>query len=358
MSSYVGVLIGPVFVATAFVMPGLITGFSSFLIAILSLFLYLPYLGRGVSVKMVPLFVLSLFFLVFVVVSGYSGEYGYIKYLSAVYCFFLLAIIFFIRPGFVKKIPIFLFYFFLVYGGVVVLFKIMSGTLFSRTMMGFNGPIVFSRYMLAAFIIGVFLLHKKEKLLSPLLIMFSYLSYSKGPILGLLLTISIKRIFFALFAFVIIFFYATSGYGEGRYINFVNDIYSAILSLDVDVFFSGYNYGSLGSRVESFFYVKDSFGFIGNGLGSWSLVTPSIHIYPHNLFLELLIELGVAGLIFLVLFILFALIPVREVNAFHLVAVFFFLNSLFSGDLIDNFFIFWFLVLGCLYRREVPANEI
>lgn len=95
---------------------------------------------------------------------------------------------------------------------------------------------------------------------------------------------------------------------------------------------------------------------VGHGIGSWPILMglPDTNAYPHNLVLEILVELGLAGLILFGLIVFFALKGLIKSNSgknvfFGAVILMMFVNAftgaMLSGDLNDNRIIFAFLGL-------------
>ena len=114
--------------------------------------------------------------------------------------------------------------------------------------------------------------------------------------------------------------------------------------------------------------------FLGKGLGSFAEIwrTPDfIRGYPHNIFLELLFESGVVTVL---VFIMSIVLIIRDVIRYYikrrqhdyilfsyfLSLIYFFLNSMVSGDINDNRFIWMFMgaSIGYLvYHNDVGNRE-
>lgn len=100
----------------------------------------------------------------------------------------------------------------------------------------------------------------------------------------------------------------------------------------------------------------------GNGLGSFSLVTPLN--YPHNIVMELLCETGVVGLLLFLIFAFFSLTSQYALGGrdraliLPLIALTG-ISSLASGDFVDFRFLFLFMLfpVGVLAVRRVPAVQ-
>ncbi|SHI49933.1 O-antigen ligase family protein [Pseudozobellia thermophila] len=84
----------------------------------------------------------------------------------------------------------------------------------------------------------------------------------------------------------------------------------------------------------------------GNGIGSFGIIYSGqdIREYPHNIFLEVLFELGI---FFLLLFLVFLFLPFfyKRKIVFKLLVFYFLLNALKSGDLIGLWLLFAFMGL-------------
>lgn len=106
---------------------------------------------------------------------------------------------------------------------------------------------------------------------------------------------------------------------------------------------------------------------IGQGAGGWSIAVGSGDVarHPHNLFLEVLVEGGLVGLILLVMLLATALRPVSmarlRTDPFALCSLMLFanafLNAMVSGDLPDNRTMFLMLGLLALFTIHRPGPE-
>ena len=102
--------------------------------------------------------------------------------------------------------------------------------------------------------------------------------------------------------------------------------------------------------------------FLGHGIGSYPLLSlgRDIRLYPHNIFLELLVETGIVGLagfvaLFFSCFRSFVML-FRRGDAFVVAAfctvVFFLMSSQLSGDITDNRYLFMSLGLFSVSGRD------
>lgn len=133
---------------------------------------------------------------------------------------------------------------------------------------------------------------------------------------------------------------------------------------------------SAGSRFDHYKFGiqlwKEKF-MLGHGIGSWPLLNGSIDTtsYPHNIFVEILVELGIIGLLIFVLVHLKVIPLLHKTNrlrnpmsiAITTSLLFFLINALVSGDLNDNRY--YFAALGLipvchliLLRKTKPSYEI
>lgn len=87
--------------------------------------------------------------------------------------------------------------------------------------------------------------------------------------------------------------------------------------------------------------------WFGNGIGSFGILflNADEYYYPHNLLLEFYIEYGIIGVL---LFMLPILLILRKssLNYITIATAFYFINSMFSGDIVGNNFLFIFLYLS------------
>ena len=217
-----------------------------------------------------------------------------------------------------------------------------------------GGPIVFSRWI-CIFLILCFNFIKNNILkwtfvsLSLLLIIKSG---SKGPFLFLVISILYKYtkdFSFKTFLYGIIIFYIL-------YLSFdfvIQLLGSRLSSLfSVDLVDASSSIKRLDRwRMAIRVFLENPFGV---GFGNYVPVTKSIEAndfyiaeYPHNLFLELISELGVfgVGLVFVLIFKIFKMLNNPNIKLVEKqLLIFLFLNSMVSGDIMDSRFLFLFLI--------------
>ncbi|MBP60024.1 MAG: hypothetical protein CMJ62_00740 [Planctomycetaceae bacterium] len=129
--------------------------------------------------------------------------------------------------------------------------------------------------------------------------------------------------------------------------------------------------GSAETRLDMWrvcFQVWPEKPVFGHGLGSFAVLYQNIdeRLFPHNLFLELVVETGVVGLVLLMLLLLVAfrnLVSQRRLSDDPLRVLVFallvntFLQVMVSGDIPDNREFFGLLGLTCLVYRKVYSDE-
>lgn len=244
------------------------------------------------------------------------------------------------------------------YGVTAVSWGIIKGQQFSlREPIGINGPIIFGQLMIISS--AIFLLFGNRKFfLAAFTAALSMLSFSKGPIVAGLSIFFLKRkIFSAFLIFIVIFFFmiVPIELPDNRVFSFFGSIYVALSSGDLDLLFSGSNYGSIGSRLEQYILAANLLSEFpyGIGVGQWGEF--SIHEYPHNYFVEILVEQGwILGVISLLSLLIFSM-KIQSSSLKYLLFLFL-MFSMFSGSVLDNRGIYMVILLGLLYRKEILSG--
>ena len=100
---------------------------------------------------------------------------------------------------------------------------------------------------------------------------------------------------------------------------------------------------------------------VGYGIGSWPLLAgfPDMRGYPHNIILEILVEMGLVGAVFFLVFLLAGVTRLLSEKISNnpqrviILALFVnaFVNAMLSGDIPDNRFLFSVVGLMCLNSR-------
>ena len=87
--------------------------------------------------------------------------------------------------------------------------------------------------------------------------------------------------------------------------------------------------------------------FLGAGYGSYGLLFlgEDIVAYPHNLFMEILFEMGLIGFILIVLMVIMAMNYRDDTGVFWGIFIFMLVNAMFSGDITGNSGLFFIIQL-------------
>lgn len=125
---------------------------------------------------------------------------------------------------------------------------------------------------------------------------------------------------------------------------------------------------SVEARIQHYAHAMEVWGqapLTGNGIGAWPILNDGVDSrgYPHNVFLEVLVELGLVGLILFSMLIVYALTFLKPLKAagaqplkilLLMLIMYTFLNSMVSGDIPDNRLLFACIGLmsAALYCRE------
>lgn len=111
---------------------------------------------------------------------------------------------------------------------------------------------------------------------------------------------------------------------------------------------------SVGARLQHFGHAIECWKqapVFGHGIGSWPVINSGIDMrgYPHNIILEILVELGMLGVFIFLLIIFYAvslLAPLKSIGdqpikvVLIMVTVYMLFNSMVSGDIPDNRLLF------------------
>ncbi len=227
----------------------------------------------------------------------------------------------------------------------------------------------FGRRMVLGIIASIVLLFvnpsKKKYLKMVLLCIFSLLSISRGPILSLIVILILiciqerKKIKSNLIVIIPIIFLLII-----LLIYFYKDIEI--------IFFRIFNYSdkNVSSRIEALIIGLKSFistPVMGIGLGGYKFLNPILK-YPHNIILEIMVELGLIGLSFIgILFSVLSInfykvyinkkIKAKKIFLFPIyIFIFSIINGLVSGNLVSNEYIFFSMVL-LFISKEILKKE-
>ena len=269
------------------------------------------------------------------------------------------------------------------YNDVRIFFKILLGFIIVLSLIGLlvvlnssdrlsvlgGGPIVFARWMNIGLIILFFIkqssINKKSILLMLFFFVLSLAAGSRGPVLSLAITFAVY--FFLNFQKV-----------------FLRVLFLSFLIASI-AFFSGINTSILGigkterlvtkdnrSKNARMVFASRSFDLmshypLGVGLGNWQVYANKIkpthllkHQYPHNLVLEIFVELGIiSGILFLILLLKILFYNYKKMylnknNEHSFYPLLFYLqlylisNSFFSGSLNDSRLLFVVMAMSLI----------
>jgi len=180
--------------------------------------------------------------------------------------------------------------------------------------------------------------------------------------LNITISKSFKKMLFILIVAVTVIFY------------FVNSGYTSKTIDRISILFTQQGGGdSASGRVDRYISSIQLFGenpLFGGGIGSFSLFFDGkdMRDYSHNIFLEMLSELGIFGLVLISILLIGGFVigrkrikQIKEDTQYEytllFLYVFYFVNANVTGDINDNRFLF--ALLGCLFmNRDASQNLI
>lgn len=202
----------------------------------------------------------------------------------------------------------------------------------------------------------------------------------RGPLISTVISLSIPLLFrskhvqsnksklkkyttFVVILFLIIFLISLYLYSSG---SLTATLYRMLLFLEPGMG------QSAGTRIdyylisEKLWLTKPVFGY---GIGSWPILNglPDANFYPHNMVMEILVELGLVGLFLLCLTVFLALKGFikqnKKSNLFlgTVVLMLFmnaFIGAMFSGDINDNRILFLFLGLMAFRGNQIAKQDM
>ncbi|EKF73294.1 O-antigen polymerase [Alcanivorax hongdengensis A-11-3] len=223
---------------------------------------------------------------------------------------------------------------------LTVLYKAKFG-FFDRSVRYFiNGPIVYGWIMGYCAVLAIYLLNEghNKKVLYPVLIAFVFAmlwTKSKGPVVAfsaVFLVVSYKwlrikdlAVIAAAFA---LFSYLYSGDIADYFSRF--SVFSRLIKGDV----SEADAGSISARLEMLdvsLRIFMEYPVWGVGIGNWKHFSEMEYWYPHNIFFEILSEMGIVGLGVFLTVILYLFVRGGWLSKISI--IYFVLCSSFSGDL-------------------------
>ena len=288
-------------------------------------------------------------------------EYGILKYLNFILIVIPISIIISERfnyrdVSYLFKILLFLTLTLSVLG-VVELFSDIEGRL---SVLG-GGPIVFARWMNFGILILLFYPQNKWKILRYLLVvlflLLSFAAGSRGPVFAVLISLAVyfalnfRRTFYKVILFSVLFISVIMVTSIGKKVIKLGGGDRIVMNIT-----RGGSVQSTGARID---FLDRSLAVLiekpyGVGCGNWQAQANKnnskylmAHAYPHNLLFELTNEYGIfAGLIFLFLmcqsfYLSYQKMRIYKHNksSFYSLLfyslIFFFINSMVSGDLGD-----------------------
>ena len=232
-----------------------------------------------------------------------------------------------------------------------------------------GGPIVLSRWLCLGALIAFFFdpLKKYRLILFPLFILVALFTGSRGPLVALFFTLSIfflfnfRKLFFKTITLISALFISVYLTGVGKYLQ----DYSTVVR--VLRFFTGESTSTSGRSSLFNLAFRDIIDNpLGVGIGNWmhnSLEHQYLMImqfkYPHNIILEIFIEMGViVGLLFII-YTLFVLIRAKRLLryssqnsilfVFVYMLIFLLFNAQLSGDLSDSRLLFVVMAVVASY---------
>lgn len=231
----------------------------------------------------------------------------------------------------------------------------------SRVEVGAVNPIWLTRYLLEAFLISALIL--RGKVISSSILILSLplvlLAGSKGALLSLIITLLVYyylnkrrlfiRVVMLLFLLSIVGIFVFGFLSEPiqyyivqRFFRIVPDGTSQGL-LD-------HSRGVMWPYVISYMNSHESLYLTGLGFGNFGEVygVYGERLYPHNIILEVLVELGVVGLLLFFLFV-FKFLNLKNNNIPGAIGLYYFINAQFSGDFLLNERVFVFTLLSYMY---------
>jgi hypothetical protein len=327
------------------------------------------------SQRLILLVLLLLFFFTISYFISSKGEYSTYKYI-----FLCLKVTIYLFLGFlVSRAPYTyssvaskLLLIFVLYTLLYCIFNSASFDVNNRVFIGIFNPIWIGRIIFEFLILTIFFQNWKKSVNIIFLIVCLYITYmtgSKGAVFSFIVTfiyalytekkVSSFSLIVCIMLFICLFFtlYLTISeesyffqrfmsavpagtseglYNESRIVVWPNTV-SLILSSDIKALLFGNGLGEFGK-----FYT---------GIENYS------RFYPHNFILECIVELG---FLFLIIFGGYVLQQFNKSDSkFKLLFVYYFVNSLFSGDFLLNEFLYFYL--GCILGSNIsndPAYKI
>lgn len=217
--------------------------------------------------------------------------------------------------------------------------------------LGFDNQIWFSRFICDALIVVIFHLFKFKKnivsSISLILIGVSmlYFSSSRAPVISMVLVI-------------ILFLYFNN---KSLFKGFMIFMVPVLFIFSVPIYNLIYNVNPY-SIMERLTLYEEAITLIeanslGYGISSFSYFNPKFQ-YPHNIFLEVTIDMGVFGLLVYGLLIFITIVQSRKDNVFYYLFFMALINALSSGNLTGNNYLFLYSFISLVYTYKYTFFKV
>jgi hypothetical protein len=201
----------------------------------------------------------------------------------------------------------------------------------------------------------------------------SYLSGSKGPLLAFFITVAMYYLNYIkinkYYIFIIVVLLAPLSYYFVQSISQDSYIYNRFIMVAPDDIMSEHYESSRvvlwPSTIELILNSEISNILFGNGFGNFGNVYFESDAYdgrkyPHNILLEIVVEIGI---LFLLVFMVAILYSLKRNTVFSYLMLYYFLNANFSGDLLLNDRLFLYLITSLVvfsgyYKSSRRLNQI
>ena len=212
----------------------------------------------------------------------------------------------------------------------------------------------------------IFIYNKKNMLISFYFLFSLLITGSRGALVSFILIsfigfkkiyinfiinifIKLKLIFFLLILFLVVFLY----YDE-IFLLFQRTIARSLILYEFDL--NSPNFKTRFMHINIVFENLKDFIFFGVGFGGYgiSFLDDDSRRYPHNIFLEILIELGIIGIIFYLLFVIynFYILFKYKPNICYIL-LYLLIAAQFSGTFAEMRLFYGFLAIGLLASQRI-----
>jgi O-antigen ligase len=299
------------------------------------------------------------------------GEQKFIEFIFNIYVALMVSFLFYSKKE-IKNYYKYLLIFDLVILALMLVFNEISTLSMGRITVGDVNPIWLARFLGEIIILLLFIMNKKiflilRYMLISILIIGIIFTGSKGPLFCLILAISIEKIlhhkkrvsmqkflkkYFRILFWVLCLFI------------FIKEIILKLFAVDYlaerfiisdsESYYGEYSRFNLFKIAFNYFTTHP---LLGNGIGSFGYLFSGydIRLYPHNIILEVISELGILGFLLLIIPILGTFLKVykysrKEVDDYikitTILLIYYFINSLISGDIgLSNMRVFLYIGL-------------